>query len=76
VHYRDAADAAESVRDSLPGRGHVIVQGDLADAAAVRAMVDDAAGRLGGLDVLVNNAGIYVGHPVTGTWYEEWQAAW
>jgi NAD(P)-dependent dehydrogenase (short-subunit alcohol dehydrogenase family) len=32
--------------------------------------------RLGGLDVLVNNAGIYVGHPVLGTSYAEWQAAW
>jgi NAD(P)-dependent dehydrogenase (short-subunit alcohol dehydrogenase family) len=26
--------------------------------------------------VLVNNAGIYGGHPVLGTSYEEWQAAW
>jgi 3-oxoacyl-[acyl-carrier protein] reductase len=76
VHFRDAADAADAVRDSLPGTGHVTVRADLADAAAVRAMVDDAAGRLGGLDVLVNNAGIYVGHPVTDTSYEEWQAAW
>ena len=33
-------------------------------------------GQLGGLDVLVNNAGIYTDHPVTGTTYEEWQAAW
>jgi len=76
VHYRDAADAANTVLDSLPGTGHLTVQADLADAAAVRAMVDDAAGRLGGLDVLVNNAGIYVSHPVTGTSYEEWQEAW
>jgi 3-oxoacyl-[acyl-carrier protein] reductase len=76
VHCRDAVGAAEAVRDSLPGGGHGVVQGDLTDAAAVRAMVDDAARRLGGLDVLVNNAGIYVDHPVLGTSYEEWQAAW
>jgi NAD(P)-dependent dehydrogenase (short-subunit alcohol dehydrogenase family) len=54
----------------------VAVQGDLADADAVRAMVDSAAAQLGGLDVLVNNAGIYPGHPVLESSYEEWQAAW
>jgi NAD(P)-dependent dehydrogenase (short-subunit alcohol dehydrogenase family) len=76
IHYREAADAARAVRDSLPGRGHATVQADLADASAVKAMVDEAASLLGGLDVLVNNAGIYVDHPVLGTTYEEWQAAW
>ena len=76
VHYREAADAAAAVRDVLPGDGHVIVQADMADAEAVRAMVDSAAGQLGGLDVLVNNAGIYMSHPVLATTYEEWQAAW
>jgi len=76
IHYREAGDAARAVRDSLPGQGHVTVQADLADASAVKAMVDEAASLLGGLDVLVNNAGIYVDHPVLGTTYEEWQAAW
>ena len=76
VHCREGVAAAEAVRDSLPGQGHVIVRADLTDPEAVRAMVDDAAGRLGGLDVLVNNAGIYGGQPVLGTSYEEWQAAW
>jgi 3-oxoacyl-[acyl-carrier protein] reductase len=76
VHYREAAAAAAAVRDALTGDGHVAVRADLADADAVRAMVDDAAGRLGGLDVLVNNAGIYLEHPVTGTSYQEWQDAW
>jgi NAD(P)-dependent dehydrogenase (short-subunit alcohol dehydrogenase family) len=76
VHYRDAAAAAEAVRESLPGAGHVTVGADLADADAVRYMVDAAADALGGLDVLVNNAGIYPEHPVLGTSYEEWQAAW
>jgi 3-oxoacyl-[acyl-carrier protein] reductase len=76
VHCRDAAVAAEAVRESLPGSGHATVRADLADADAVRSMVDAAASALGGLDVLVNNAGIYVDHPVLGTSYEEWQAAW
>ena len=76
VHCRDGVAAAEAVLDSLPGQGHVIVRADLTDPAAVRVMVDAAAGQLGGLDVLVNNAGIYGGQPVLGTSYEEWQAAW
>jgi hypothetical protein len=37
---------------------HVAVTGDIADPAAAQALVDDAVERLGGLDVLVNNAGI------------------
>ena len=76
VHCRDAVAVAEAVRESLPGSGHATVRADLADADAVRSMVDAAANALGGLDVLVNNAGIYVDHPVLGTSYEEWQAAW
>jgi NAD(P)-dependent dehydrogenase (short-subunit alcohol dehydrogenase family) len=76
VHHRDSAALAEKVRASLPGDGHVVVQADLADSAAVRAMVDAAAQALGGLDVLVNNAGIYQSHPITEVSYEEWQEAW
>ena len=76
VHHRDSAALAEKVRASLPGDGHVVVQADLADPAAVRAMVDAAAQALGGIDVLVNNAGIYQSHPITEVSYEEWQEAW
>jgi 3-oxoacyl-[acyl-carrier protein] reductase len=76
VHYREAASAAKTVRDSLHGDGHVVVRADLADPAGVAAMVEAAAAGLDGLDVLVNNAGIYLNHPVLGTSYAEWQAAW
>ena len=79
VHYRVEEAAAEAVRAGLPPGehgGHLTVQGDLADPQAVRRMVDEAADGLGGLDVLVNNAGIYVWHPVTEVSYEDWQAIW
>ena len=73
VHCREGVAAADALRDSLPGAGHVTVRADLADPDAVRSMVDEAAGGLGGLDVLVNNAGNYVDHPVIGTSYAEWR---
>jgi 3-oxoacyl-[acyl-carrier protein] reductase len=76
VHHRDSAGLAQDVLDGLPGSGHTIVQADLADAEAVRRMVEQAVTGLGGLDVLVNNAGIYVGHPITEVSYEKWQDAW
>jgi 3-oxoacyl-[acyl-carrier protein] reductase len=50
------ASTAEELLAGLDGTGHVFIQADLTDSAAVLAMVDSAAGQLGGLDVLVNNA--------------------
>jgi NAD(P)-dependent dehydrogenase (short-subunit alcohol dehydrogenase family) len=80
VHHRDSAEHAERLAASLPGDGHVVVRADMADPEAVRGMVDEAARRLGGLDVLVNNAGVYGGtdrpHPVFGLDYDAWQLAW
>jgi NAD(P)-dependent dehydrogenase (short-subunit alcohol dehydrogenase family) len=76
VHHRDSADLAEALRAELPGDGHLVVAGDLADADAVRAFVDAAAAGLGGLDVVVNNAGVFAAHTVDATSYEDWQAAW
>jgi NAD(P)-dependent dehydrogenase (short-subunit alcohol dehydrogenase family) len=80
VHHRDSAALAGQLAAELPGAGHVVVQADMADPEAVRAMVDAAATGLGGLDVLVNNAGIFAGvdrpHPVFGTDYADWQANW
>jgi NAD(P)-dependent dehydrogenase (short-subunit alcohol dehydrogenase family) len=76
VHHRDSADLAAEVLAGLPGGGHVLVQADLADPEAVQRMVDEAAQKLGGLDVLVNNAGVYKSHRITEVSYEQWQAAW
>ncbi len=76
VHYGRNETLAEGIAGSLAGSGHVVVGADLSDPDAVRRMVDGAAEGLGGLDVLVNNAGIFEEHPITGTTYDEWQRVW
>jgi NAD(P)-dependent dehydrogenase (short-subunit alcohol dehydrogenase family) len=76
VHWGSSRERAERVLAELPGDGHVLVRADLADAGEVGAMVDDAAARLGRLDVLVNNAGVFTAHPPLEVGYEQWQEAW
>jgi 3-oxoacyl-[acyl-carrier protein] reductase len=63
VHFGTSRERAEAVLAELPGRGHVLVQADMADAGSVGAMVDSAADALGGLDVPVDNAGVLVASP-------------
>ncbi len=60
----------------LPGEGHLAVQGDVGDPVDVARFVDSAAEKLGGLDVVVNNAGVFPPHPMLDSTYEQWQAAW
>jgi 3-oxoacyl-[acyl-carrier protein] reductase len=76
VHHRDSAGLAAEVLAGLPGGGHMVVRADLADPEAVREMVEAAVAGLGGLDVLVNNAGVYLWHPITEVSYEHWQETW
>ena len=76
VHYGASAERAQQVADSMPGDGHAVVSADLADPQATERMVDEAAERLGGIDVLVNNAGIWEAHPITETTYDQWRRAW
>lgn len=55
----DVNELQQTVRE-LPGEGHHILMGlDVGDPAGVNAVAERAAHDLGGLDVWVNNAGIY-----------------
>jgi 3-oxoacyl-[acyl-carrier protein] reductase len=86
VHCRGAVAAAEAVRDSLPGTGHLLVRGDLADPEEVRRFVADAIEGLGRIDVLVNNAALFADDPATqgrrlhldvaGSDYDTWVEGW
>ena len=76
VHYVANHSAAVDTLASLAGEGHILVQGDIADPAAVAAMVDDVVARAGRIDILVNNAAIYEDHPLADADYQTWQDSW
>jgi 3-oxoacyl-[acyl-carrier protein] reductase len=57
VVARDGA-RAEAAAGELPGTGHAGFGCDVADAAAVGALVKRVEAELGSLDILVNNAGV------------------
>jgi 3-oxoacyl-[acyl-carrier protein] reductase len=76
VHYARDRESADVVVASLPGEGHVVAQADLEDPTAAQRLVDFVESSLGGVDVLVNNAGVYLEHRITQVSFEEWQEAW
>ena len=76
IHYVSSKTDAQGVAHSLAGSGHITVQADLRDPVAIRNMVDQVARDFGKIDVLINNAGIFIDHPIESTTYEDWQKAW
>jgi 3-oxoacyl-[acyl-carrier protein] reductase len=86
LHCRGAVERAERIRAELPGSGHAVIAADLGDSAGIPALVAESAAVLGRIDVLVNNAALFVdepvagsrriGHPLAETSYDEWVAAW
>ena len=59
LHYNASREAVEGVAADIRARGGEahLVQGDVRDSATVRRIVEEGVRALGGLDVLVNNAG-------------------
>ena len=67
---RDKAKNATAAREL--GAEAISIAGDVTDERACRAMVDEAARRLGRLDILVNNAGINIRKQPQEYTLEEW----
>jgi 3-oxoacyl-[acyl-carrier protein] reductase len=59
LHFNSHEPAARALADELAAGGPVpkLVRGDLSKRGEARRVVDEAAAALGGLDILINNAG-------------------
>ena len=68
IHYNASREAAGAVAADIrkAGGSVALVQGDMGSAAACRAIVEEGAKTLGGLDGLINNAGGLLGRKPLG----------
>ena len=66
------AARSQRVFDAARQMGAIPLQVDLADRAQVTALVDRAVESLGGLDILINDAGAQIRHPAEDFPLEDW----
>ncbi|HEY2465601.1 MAG TPA: SDR family oxidoreductase [Steroidobacteraceae bacterium] len=76
LHYRNNREAAEASLKNLPGSGHASFDADLSDPREASLLWQRVTDSLGAVDILINNAGLYIFHPPLKTGYAEWQSAW
>jgi 3-oxoacyl-[acyl-carrier protein] reductase len=76
INARSNLREAEAVAGEIERAGGkaFAVTADVVDAAAVQKMVDAAAARFGGIDVLVNNAAVRAEQPLETMTLDDWRA--
>ena len=68
AYHRSRSEAAKAIRELSAAGAHALaLRADLADPRAAGRLVREAARALGGLDVLVNNAAVFVRTPLATT---------
>jgi glucose 1-dehydrogenase len=86
INYRKGKEEAEATHEQIhaaieacgrqiaaAGARHILVQADVAQEDEIRAMMEATARELGGLDILINNAGIQIAadsHELTAEQYD------
>jgi 3-oxoacyl-[acyl-carrier protein] reductase len=76
VHYRSVTEEAESVVAEIGRQGGKAkaYRADLADRAAVQEMIQAIVSDHGGLNIVVNNAGLAIRKPFKDTTPEDWRS--
>ena len=62
--------------DEIPGGPHLALGADVADPQLANDLVETLIDEWGHIDILINNAGVYIPHPIQGTSFQDWQQAW
>lgn len=76
VLFRSDQLSADKTLAKLKGGDHLAIKADVAEPDQVEKAVNDVIRHFGSLDIVVNNAGIGIYHPLPTTNYDDWQQAW
>ncbi len=75
--FKTNKEAAEDTLNSLSGSGiHQSYQLDITDPINTKEVFEVIISEHGKIDILINNAGVFVNHTLTDVSYEEWQESW
>lgn len=76
IHYNSQKDKAGSLLSKIDGDSHMLIGGDLTNPDEVENIVKTIITAHGKIDVLVNNAGAYIEHPIQDVDFSTWQNNW
>jgi NAD(P)-dependent dehydrogenase (short-subunit alcohol dehydrogenase family) len=76
LHYHKNKTSAEETFASLDGEGHYLFSADLSNPEALKVLVNSICEKMGGIDILINNAAVILAHSITNDSYDSWQKAW
>ena len=76
INYYSNEDAAQDLMKQIKGDDHLYIRADISKPEEVRKMVNEVALAFSNIDVLINNAGLYIPHQIDQLSYKEWQYKW
>jgi 3-oxoacyl-[acyl-carrier protein] reductase len=74
--YHSDTKVAEETLSMLSGNSHIAIKADIRDSEESKNVVSLVIGKYNRLDILVNNVGVYIPHPVAESGFQEWEQAW
>ncbi|WP_222982948.1 SDR family NAD(P)-dependent oxidoreductase [Flagellimonas meishanensis] len=75
INFRNNEEAAKQTLAALPGEGHRLFKEDISKKEGPKALINDFLKSYGRLDVLVNNAGIFLRHGIDEIDFDDWTDA-
>lgn len=76
INFATNTDAAMETIESMEGENHFAIKADLSDPDAVQQLMETVGDEFSELNIVVNNAGVYLAHAILEMGYEEWQQSW